>query len=84
MDHGLMIIATAVAMILVQKADAFEDLLRAAAQRLRSGVQPLVTVAFGEPGADDDPTVASSAPTEEPLVVSADGKGRVLQAVGED
>ncbi len=40
MDYGLIIIATAVAVILVQRADAFEDLLRAAAQRLRAKLKP--------------------------------------------
>lgn len=35
MNYGIVIIATAVAMILVQRADAFEDLLRAAAGALR-------------------------------------------------
>lgn len=35
MNYGIVIIATAVAMILVQRADAFEDLLRAAASALR-------------------------------------------------
>src|SRR5207253_9845749 len=46
MDHALMIIATAVAMILVQKADAFEDLLRPAADRLRVGAQSLAPPAL--------------------------------------
>ena len=35
MSYGIVIIATAVAMILVQRADAFEELIRAAAGALR-------------------------------------------------
>ena len=62
MSYGIVIIATAVAMILVQRADAFEDLIRSAAGALRRCLREPVAPVDTEGGAEgagglDDPVV---------------------------
>jgi len=61
MSYGIVIIATAIAMILVQRADAFEDLLRAAAGALRRCLrEPDVAVVTGERGSGEPESVVAA------------------------
>ncbi len=67
MSYGIVIIATAVAMILVQRADAFEDLIRSGAGALRRCLRepgaPVDTeVAGNGAGVVDDPATFVAAP----------------------
>ncbi|MGH2658024.1 MAG: hypothetical protein ACRDIZ_15245 [Actinomycetota bacterium] len=60
MSYGIVIIATAIAMIMVQRADAFEDLLRAAAGALRRCLrEPGVAVLTEERASGEPESVAA-------------------------